>query len=820
MICYVFFLFIIIETSALGRRKRYVIGVDVGTESVRAALLNIHDGKVIGEAVEKLKTYYPLPGCVEQRPEDWYDSLGKVTKKIVEFAQIKAEAVAAICLATTSCTVVACKSEDGSPVRTAIMWCDARAASEASMTTATKDQALCVGNGAVSAEFFIPKALWIKRNEFDSTWRWASRVCECQDWLNYKLSGVWVVNSCNIATRWHGDAEKAVQSTKKDSLNEWRPIALLRALDLEDLVQKWPTRCVAPGRCIGALSPEASVHLGLTTNTMLVQGGADAFVALIGCGAGVDGGAALITGSSHLQLVCVPTESIQEKKKSPFQTKPIWGPYPGAPLSYLTMAEAGQSSTGSALRFTADILFAGHESMAELDQQASLLPPGSDGLRARISFQGSRTPICDPYARAELSSLSLAHRRPHIWRALIEAIALGTRDNMRNLFHWLSQDKSAVNIPPLPVCGGATRSKFFLQTHANFLNSSVVVQHSNAPMIGAAALAAACLYFREDKSNSKLTDKRHRESLRRLTHNWQLSPSVIDVIEPNHDEAAQLEDLFPSNIQSMDLNLVQVSASLLAADTGFLVNDAKVAHKAGAWLHIDICDGSTFSRFALSSLGPASIKALRQAIPDAYLDVHLAANDPYRHFSALAASGANRVTVQLEAIDDIERLVNAVQHAFILFGCRFGLALAPQTPIESIQRFLDAGLDIDLINILAVEPGTGGQLLQKHVLDKLTLLATRYPHIPFRQIDGGLNPSNARAAVLAGANVLAAGSAIFTTNYQRKNSLSSSVYRETSIANAVLDLQQGGGRPLDFFCSDEKKKIRKGGRGRSDSKKK
>ncbi len=160
--------------------------------------------------------------------------------------------------------------------------------------------------------------------------RRAATICECQDWLNYKCTGVLVAGGCNVATRWHCDGVDAVTKEVGGKFGG-RPTALLekvRALaprlrgeishgeisrgeisgasraqaGLADLDAKWPSRCVPMGSALGELTAEAAEHLGLPRGTPVVQGGADAFVGLVGLGAAVPGGLGLITGSSHLQV--------------------------------------------------------------------------------------------------------------------------------------------------------------------------------------------------------------------------------------------------------------------------------------------------------------------------------------------------------------------------------------------------------------------------------------------------------------------------------------------------------------------------------------
>ena len=172
-----------------------------------------------------------------------------------------------------------------------------------------------------------------------------------------------------------------------------RPKTLLARIGLEDLLDKWPQQCVPMGEIVGDLSAFAAKHLSLPEGIPVVQGGPDAYVGMIGLGCIHPGQLALITGSSHLQL-CVT-----DKDEGAVGT---WGAFKGAPLKHLNFAEGGQSSTGSVMSWARRSLFASKPngggddkidknnllSFKELDQEASEIAIGAEGLIALETFQG------------------------------------------------------------------------------------------------------------------------------------------------------------------------------------------------------------------------------------------------------------------------------------------------------------------------------------------------------------------------------------------------------------------------------------------------
>mmetsp|Transcript_34171 Transcript_34171/g.89976 ORF Transcript_34171/g.89976 Transcript_34171/m.89976 type:complete len:286 (-) Transcript_34171:889-1746(-) len=233
------------------------------------------------------------------------------------------------------------------------------------------------------------------------------------------------------------------------------------------------------GEPIGeGLTAEAAEAMGLPVGLPVAQGGADAFVGMLGLGVVQPGQLGLITGSSHLHL-CL--------SKNSANAPGVWGAYKCAPLPDLNMAEGGQSSTGSTLRWLRGLLGGDRApSYAELDAEAAKIAPGAEGLMAVETFQGSRTPITDPLARGAMLGLTMRHSRAHVWRAFLEATCLGTRAAIEAM---VSAGHSAKEIT---VCGGACQSDTWLQLHADVTGLPVIIgECPDGPLLGCACLAAS-----------------------------------------------------------------------------------------------------------------------------------------------------------------------------------------------------------------------------------------------------------------------------------------------------------------------------------------
>lgn len=273
-----------------------VIGVDGGTESIRACCFDAQTGSILGKShAVPYVTSHPNPGWAEQDPLQWYDCLVGAVKGAVgslkEDGDCPSFNIRAICADTTCCSVVAL-SKDYTPLRPCLLWMDARSAPQAKriMDVATEASAgssilekfpeLRVnsnGEGPISAEWLLPKAMWIKETE-PEVWEKAHVICEYQDYINYRLTNRMVASSCNAAVRWHHDGWEVLDREGKEEEHAGRPMGLYKALGISELANKLPKTTLAMGDVVGGLSEAASKDLGLPEGTLVVQVCADSVV--------------------------------------------------------------------------------------------------------------------------------------------------------------------------------------------------------------------------------------------------------------------------------------------------------------------------------------------------------------------------------------------------------------------------------------------------------------------------------------------------------------------------------------------------------------
>ena len=202
---------------------------------------------------------------------------------------------------------------------------------------------------------------------------------------------------------------------------------------------------------------------------------------------------------------------------------------------------------------------------------------------------------------------------------------------------------------------------------------------------------------------------------------------------------------------------IQISPSILSADFSQLGNEIKRLEEGGAdMIHVDVMDGHFVPNL---TIGPPVIKALRKKCSINF-DVHLMISPVHKYIEAYANAGADIITIHPEATDNLEASILKIKE----LNKKVGVSLNPESKIDLIQDFLDK---IDLVLIMSVNPGFGGQKFMPEVLEKIKELKKIQikKNIDFDiEIDGGINFDNCKAAIDAGANILVSGTTIFKSN--------------------------------------------------------
>lgn len=203
--------------------------------------------------------------------------------------------------------------------------------------------------------------------------------------------------------------------------------------------------------------------------------------------------------------------------------------------------------------------------------------------------------------------------------------------------------------------------------------------------------------------------------------------------------------------------MIKLAPSILSADFARLLEDVKKVEEAGCeYLHIDVMDGHFVPNI---TLGPSLVKSLRKDV-NMVFDAHLMIENPDQYIKDFADAGCDLIVVHQEACIHLHRTIQNIKS----HGIKAGVALNPATPIETIKHVLS---DVDMVLIMTVNPGFGGQSFIEGMIPKIKelkgIIDDQNLNVDI-QVDGGIKPENVNKVVEAGANVIVAGSAIFNSN--------------------------------------------------------
>ncbi len=453
-----------------------LLGIDLGTTGVKAALFAAEDGHVLASAFFEYPLMHPQPGWAEQNPADWWDATVKAIRACLAGARqhnVWPRDVRGVGLSGQMHGVVLLDEHDEA-LRPCIIWADQRSDAQCRWITERVGAARLielVSNPALTG-FSAPKLLWVRDNEPEIFAR-VKTVLLPKDYIRYRLTGVKGMEISDAAGTCLLDVKHGAWS---------REVLAALALDPALLPPVIPADAVA-----GSITAEVAAQTDLAPGTTVAGGGADNACGAVGNGV-VQSGLALVSiGTSGVVLAHADTPQVDTS-----------GPVPrvhtfnhAVPNAWYLMGVT--QGAGLSLRWVRDNIglpesamerWAGVDAYELLAKEAGFVPAGSDGLIFLPYLQGERTPHLDPYARGGWIGLTASHDRRHLVRAVLEGVAFSLKDCFGII------REQGLPIEQVRATGGGAKSALWRQIIADILGVELVTTNATeGPAFGAALLA-------------------------------------------------------------------------------------------------------------------------------------------------------------------------------------------------------------------------------------------------------------------------------------------------------------------------------------------
>jgi xylulokinase len=456
--------------------EKTLLGLDLGTTGIKAAIFDAESGKPVASAVAAYALHHPHPGWAEQDPADWWNAAVQAIRSCLEQAEqagYLASSIRGLGISGQMHGAVLLDAS-GQVLRPAIIWSDQRTQAECDqITQAVGAQRLIelVSNPALPG-FTAPKILWVRNHE-PFVWSQVRQVLLPKDWLRYRLTGVPGIEISDAAGTCLCDVAHGAWSQD-----------VLAALDLDPTLLP---PIVGAAKVAGFVTHEASTLTSLPEGLPVAGGGADNACAAVGAGIIRPGQALVSIGTSGVVLAFSDVPQVDRT-----------GPVPRVHTFNHAVSGAWYlmgvtQAAGLSLRWVRDELGAAEReaALAEgrdvydiLAGEAGSAPPGSEGLVFLPYLQGERTPVLDSQARGGWIGLTARHTRSHLIRAVMEGVAFSLKECLDVL------GSTGISITQIHATGGGARSPLWRQILADvFAQPLTPLATEEGPALGAAMLA-------------------------------------------------------------------------------------------------------------------------------------------------------------------------------------------------------------------------------------------------------------------------------------------------------------------------------------------
>ncbi|MGH9574771.1 MAG: xylulokinase [Candidatus Acidiferrales bacterium] len=440
------------------------LGIDVGTSGTRALLLNDR-GTIVGSATEDHAPFAsPCIGWAEQQPEDWWRACGIAVRKALASAALRGEDVACVGFSGQMHGAVMLDARDD-VVRPALIWCDVRTEPQCRAITEKigAERLIQLTSNPALPNFTLTKFLWVREHE-PANWKRVRSIMLPKDYVRFRLTGERAI-----------DVADASGTLLLDVANRRWSQEVLQAAEIDERLL--PALYESPEVC-ARVSAAGALATGLIAGTPVVAGAGDQAAGATGMGI-VDPGAVSATiGTSGVVFAATDRPALDPRGRLHtfcHAIPGVWhvmGVTQAAGLSLRWFREQFGAKEGPG------------DAYDRLAVEASIAPPGCDGLLWTPYLMGERTPHLDPNARAALVGLTASHGRAHIVRAILEGVAFSLQDTF-TIFN-----KMRVPVTSIRLGGGGARSRVWRQIQADVYGREVeIVAAEEGAAFGAAILA-------------------------------------------------------------------------------------------------------------------------------------------------------------------------------------------------------------------------------------------------------------------------------------------------------------------------------------------
>lgn len=453
----------------------YIIGVDIGTQSTKALLVD-SSGKIIAQHAQGYQVDTPKPLWAEQWPSVWFDAVTACVQEVMRKSAVAPASVKAICVTSLYGGSGIAVDADIQPLYPCLIWMDRRATDEVEWVRQHVDQQRLqdiTGNG-VDSYYGYTKMLWLK-NQQPEVWSRTHYLLPPNSYINYLLCGEVAVD--------HSSAGN-IGGVYDLAARQWSA-EMLDALGIP--ARMMPSRLVDSSEVVGQLLPQIAQQLGLQAGTPVIAGGVDAAVATLAAGVSRAGQHVAMIGTSMCWgTIRQHTDARHDLVSMPHVLNSRHDLYvfggaitAGASVSWFRDAFC-QADIDQAKQL-------GYTDVHQLmEDNAARVPPGADGVLFLPYLMGERSPIWDPKASGAFLGLNLYHGRAHLYRAVLEGVSFALKHNID-----AGSQGAATLDDQLIVVGGAAHSALWMQIIADITGYQVVTIAENVEAaLGAALLAA------------------------------------------------------------------------------------------------------------------------------------------------------------------------------------------------------------------------------------------------------------------------------------------------------------------------------------------